>query len=118
MELVYRGVKYQTNNLRFHPLKTKKRSLSKRNTSETAIAYKFPLIQYCKQLFGNRGSIIFSPELFWHQHQSQFLEGCWRLSMVEQLESSWEVTLKMEFAQALKKKTPSKLKYRGVTYYR
>lgn len=111
MELIYRGVKYKSNSLNYS-LPIKKTTLAK-----TAIA-RNPLVRYCKQLLFNQNRSIYKQNKFSYQHQSQFLEDCWQLNLVDRLDSCWKETLKIELARAMKNNTPVKLKYRGVIYYR
>ena len=118
MELIYRGIKYKLDRPNSQAIKAKKLTIFQKKLAKAAISHSFPIVAYCKQLFFNQNSPIYDPERFWHQHQSQFLKECWQLSMVDRLDSCWELTLKIELAQALKNRTPVKLKYRGVTYYR
>ena len=118
MELIYRGIKYKSNSRNSQAIKGKRLPILKKKLAKARISSSFPLAAYCKQLFFNPNSPIYDPERFWHQHQSHFLKECWQLSMVDRLDSCWELTLKIELAQALKNKAPVKLKYRGVTYYR
>ena len=117
MELRYRGVKYQSNSLN-PSVKREKLPFLRRKLVRPTISYNFPTIKYCKQLFFNQGSPIYNPEYFWHRYQSEFLEKCWQSNPLEQLDYCWKLTLKIEQAQKLKKKSLVKLKYRGVTYYR
>ena len=117
MELRYRGVKYQSNSLNL-AVKKDKTPILRKKLVKSAINYKFPTIEYCKQLFFNQGSPIYNREQFWHRYQSQFLEKCWQLNPLEQLNFCWQLTLKIEKSTAPKKHPSIKLKYRGVTYYR
>lgn len=120
MELIYRGIKYSSNNSTvLGSAKGNKPQIVYRGKSvKTAIAPKFPVFKYCKQLFSSWKPPVFNPVKFWYKHKTQYLEKCWQLDEIEQLDCCWEITLKIEREQILKTDRPIKLKYRGVTYYR
>ena len=123
MELIYRGIKYSSNNstvLKSTP-KDKYRIADREQSDKAAINPKFPLLKYCKQLFSSWESPVFNPIKFWYQHKSQYLENCWQLDIIKQLNCDWEISLKTKPQSPLKPNytdRPIKLKYRGVTYYR
>ena len=117
MELIYRGIRYKSNNLKSPTIQGKKLSIKKK-LAKAKNGCSFPAIAYYKQLLFNRNLSVRDPKLFWHLYRSQFLDKCWKLNMSEQLDFCWELTLKIELARALKDRTPVKLKYRGITYYR
>ena len=119
MELIYRGIKYSNNNSTVLNSAQQNKPLIVYcgKSIKTAIKPEFPLLKYCKQLFSSWESPVFSPTKFWHQHKSQYLENCWQLDIVEQLNYNWAINLKTKTEQSLTQR-PIKLKYRGVSYYR
>lgn len=120
MELIYRGIKYKSEQAKFSGLaRNKKLPITYcRKLVKTATNNKFPLLKYCKQLFSYQVPPVCDPAEFFHQHQSQLLENCWQLNVIKQLNLCWETTLKIELEKNLPSNPPVQLKYRGVTYYR
>lgn len=129
MQLTYRGIKYSSNNSTVStPIEENDCQIIYRGQSvKAAIAPKFPFLNYFKQLFSHgETKPVFAPMIFWYKHKKQFLENCWQLDEIEQLDLCWKITLKIERERALKRDRslhnegdrPIKLKYRGVTYYR
>ena len=121
MTLTYRGVQYPEKNCNFPTtaiVVEKKQIVYRGNALKPRISPKFPWWQYIKQLFNKSESRSLDPISFWYERKKQFIEDCWRLSDVEKLDLAWNLTLQMERAKALKSKQKTKLKYRGVTYYR
>ncbi len=119
MELTYRGIKYSSKNPRV--LRSAKgdtpQFIYHEKPIKTEIASKFPVFKYSKQLFSIWKSPVFNPIKFWDEHRTQYLEKCWNLNQVKQLNCCWEITLKIERELTVKDR-PIEFKYRGVTYYR
>ena len=122
MKLTYRGVQYNEVNrccLTSIVLKSKKDIIYRGNGCKTRINPKFPWLKYIKQLFcHSEVKPIFDPITLWYDHKREFLKDCWHLDDVETLELAWDLTIQIETAKTLKPKQKTKLKYRGVTYYR
>ena len=121
MELIYRGVRYREENRHSLTIKeaTKEEVIYRGNSSKARINPKFPWLRYVKQLFSKSESKpIIDPIAFWYDHKREFIEDCWHWSDVEKLDRAWNLTLQIERAKAQKSKQKTKLKYRGVTYYR
>ncbi len=118
MELIYRGIKYKSNQANRDFATHKKLPITYcKKLVKTATNNKFPIIKYCKQLFSYQKPAVCDPLEFLHQHQSQLLENCWQLDVLQQLNLCWETTLKIELEKNLPSNPPVQLKYRGVTYY-
>ena len=99
--------------------KPKKDIVYRGNSLKNRINPKFPWLKYVKQLFQNSESRpVFDPITFWYEHKRKFLADCWRLDDMERLDAAWDLTLQIEKSKAFKRKQKTKLKYRGVTYYR
>ncbi len=122
MKLTYRGVQYQEENPSFSASAVgipNQELIYRGNCLKARINPKFPWLNYIKQLFGKSESKpVFDPIRFWYDHKRKFLENCWFLAEVEKLDRAWDLTLQTERTKALKPKQKTKLKYRGVTYYR
>lgn len=122
MKLTYRGVQYKEENRNFPtlpPSVLNKKIIYRGNSLKARINPKFPLAKYILQLFQRSESKpVLDPITFWYNHRRKFIEDCWSLDDVEKLDRSWNLTLKIERAKALKQKPKIKMKYRGVTYYR
>ena len=120
MELIYRGIKYKINNSKVLNSGQKKqhRIIYRGKSVKAGIDAKFPLFKYCKQLFSSWKPPVFNPIKFWYKHKSQYLENCWQLDLVKQLNLCWEITSKIEQEKVSERERPIQLKYRGVTYYR
>ena len=123
MKLTYRGIQYDETKDLSRSLATpeSKEIIYRGNSFPARISPKFPWLRYIKQLFPTAESKpVFDPITFWYNHKREYIRDCWYLSDLEQLKLAWDLTLKIERAKALKAKpkTKTKLKYRGVTYYR
>lgn len=120
MKLIYRGIPYNDKNRRVSiiPSVVNQEIVYRGNSSKARINPKFPWLKYIKQLFQSESKPVFDPITFWYNHKREFVKDCWYLSNAEKLELAWDLTLKIERAKALKSKQKTKLKYRGVTYYR
>ena len=123
MKLTYRGVEYSEE---ISPISQSATPLAEKN-----IVYRgnspqgkinntrFPLVSYIKQLFNKSESQpVFDPITFWYNHQRTFLDDCLLADNLEKLHRCWNLTKQIEFSKTLKPKQKTKLKYRGVTYYR
>ena len=117
MELIYRGVKYKSNNLAVLNSTEKKQTIYQKKFSKPIINFKFPIVKYCKQLLGSSKLAVCHPVKFWNRHKSQHIEKCWKIDVVEQLDRCWN-TLYVEQTKTLPESPPIQLKYRGVIYYR
>ena len=120
MKLTYRGIQYdeKTQNSLTSADVTKTGIIYRGNSFEAAISPKFPWIKYVKQLMNkSRSQTVFEPIVFWYNHKRDFLEVCWYLDNKE-LNRCWDLTLQIEKTKAFKSQQKTKLKYRGVTYYR
>lgn len=118
MELIYRGIKYKSNNLAVLNSTKKKQTIHQKKFFKPIKKSKFPITKYCKQLLGSTKLAVCHPVKFWNRHKSQHIENCWKIDVVEQLDCCWEITLYIEQVKSLPEKAPVQLKYRGVTYYR
>ncbi|MDJ0647654.1 MAG: DUF4278 domain-containing protein [Xenococcaceae cyanobacterium MO_188.B19] len=122
MKLTYRGVQYKEKNqcLLTSLVETRKKEIVYRgNSAKARINPKFPWLLYIKQLFyKSEVKPIFDPITFWYNHKREFLQNCFYLDDLERLDRAWDLTIKIEKAQVLKSQQKTKLKYRGVTYYR
>lgn len=123
MKLTYRGVQYTEAQAEpKRPIVDNREVIYRGNSSKARIAPKFPWIKYIQQLFRHSDSKpVFDPITFWYEHKREFVEDCWLLDDVEQLNFCWKLTLHLERTKALEQHQKSKktqLKYRGVTYYR
>ncbi len=124
MKLTYRGVQYSEE---ISPISQPATSLANKN-----IVYRgnspqgriinntrYPLITYIKQLFDKSESKpVFDPITFWYNHQRAFLDDCLLADNLAKLDRCWNLTKQIELSKTLKPKQKTKLKYRGVTYYR
>ena len=120
MKLTYRGIQYdeKDRNSSISAGIADKEIIYRGNTLEAGINSKFPLIKFIKQLFNKpKANAVFNPIAFWHEHKREFLEYCWHLDQIE-LDRCWDLTLQAERTKALKSQQKTKLKYRGITYYR
>ncbi|HEY9771561.1 MAG TPA: DUF4278 domain-containing protein [Coleofasciculaceae cyanobacterium] len=122
MKLTYRGVQYQEEN---HNSSNSVVAIQNQeiiyrgNSLKVRIKPKFPWLNYIKQLFRQSESKpVFDPITFWYAHKRKFIESCWFADDVEKLDRAWDLTLAMEKAKSSKSKQKTKLKYRGVTYYK
>lgn len=121
MNLTYRGVKYNQGKQERSTsvVAIKEPKIIYRGNSPKAITNpKFPWLKYIKQLFGMSESRLLDPIAFWYNHKREFIKDCWYLDEVEKLQLAWDLTLQIERAKTQKSKQKTKLKYRGVTYYR
>ena len=117
MKLTYRGIKYQEERSTL-PVVVNKDLIYRGHSTKAKINPKFPWLGYIKQLFFKPESKpVFDPITFWYGHKRRFIEHCWHIEDIEQLNLAWNLTRQIEQAKAVKPK-PIKLKYRGVTYHR
>ena len=121
MKLRYRGVQYKEVNRDYSDLTTvpkKPHIVYRGNSVKPRFSPKFPWWQYVKQLFDRSESRpIFDPISFWYDRKREFIEYCWFSRDIEQLDRAWQQTLQIERAK-IQSQQKTKLKYRGVTYYR
>lgn len=129
MKLVYRGIKYNSNNsTALKIVRENKHKLGRLINSKkfykSTITYKFPLYAYLKQMFRSDSEFVRNPHVFWYKYLTVYLENCWKSSEINILESCWKTTLeqeqktKSEFSTAIAINARQKFKYRGVTYYK
>ncbi len=122
MKLTYRGVQYKEENQDFSTLvvpEANKEIIYRGNSPQASINPKFPWFRYIKQLFHTSESRpVFDPITFWYEHRREFIEDCWFSGDAKKLDRAWDLTLQIEKTKALQSKQKTKLKYRGVTYYR
>ena len=123
MKLTYRGVQYSEeilpNSQSATPLANKNIVYRGNSPQGRIINTRFPLVPYIKQLFNKSESKpVFDPITFWYNHQRVFLDDCLLADNLEKLNRCWNLTKQIELSKALKPKQKTKLKYRGVTYYR
>ncbi|MEL6908922.1 MAG: DUF4278 domain-containing protein [Cyanobacteria bacterium J06643_13] len=122
MKLTYRGVQYSEKKpLLLSPsLETVDQEIIYRGNSRLGrINPNFPWLGYVKQLFPRSESRpIVDPIKFWYNHKREFIEECWHLDNREKIALTWNLTIRIERAKALKSQQKTKLKYRGVTYYK
>lgn len=118
MKLTYRGVQY-SEAPKLTTLTAKNQEIIYRgNSSKARINPKFPWSKYFKQLFNKSESKpVYDPITFWYDHKREFVESCWLLDNVEQLNYCWYLTQRIG-QDKLRSQQKTKLKYRGVTYYR
>ena len=115
MKLTYRGVQYQEKNSSTITAPVEK-IIYRGNSPKARISPKFPWLNYIKQLFRQSDlRPVFDPITFWYEHKRKFIEECWLSDDLEKLDRAWNLTLQNERTKAAQK---TKLKYRGVTYYR
>ena len=122
MKLIYRGVKYSSNNSTALKIVEKHkheigRLIDSKKFYKAIVSYKFPLYQYLKQLFTDDSTFIREPQLFWKTYLTKYLEKCWQSSETKILDACWKVTIEQE-QKAIANSLPKKLKYRGITYYK
>lgn len=122
MKLTYRGVKYSEAVPKpTTPATAVENSqiIYRGNSQQARINPKFPWWKYIRQLVRRSESKpVFDPITFWYDHKRQFLDECWYLDDLERLDRCWNLTVEIERLKALQAKQKTKLKYRGVTYYR
>ena len=121
MKLTYRGIQYnESKNFCALTLETNNKEIIYRgNSSKGRINPKFPWLDYTKQLFFNpKSKPIFDPIAFWYVRKREFLEECWHFGDIDRLNIAWNITIQIEKNKALRSKPKTKLKYRGVTYYK
>ena len=118
MELIYRGIKYKSNNLAVLNSSEKKQTIYRRKSIKPVENPKFPIVKYCKQLFYSNKLVVCYRIKFWNRRKSQHIENCWKIDVAKQLDLCWNTTLYIEKIEPLPKTSPIKLKYRGVSYYR
>ena len=122
MKLTYRGVEYKEGNQNISTLvapEGNKEIIYRGNSPKARINPKFPWFRYIKQLLHKSASRpVFDPITFWYEHKREFIEDCWLSGDVTKLDHAWDLTLQVSRTKALQSKEKTKLKYRGVTYYR
>ena len=89
------------------------------NSLSVGINPKFPWIKYYIKYLLSKSSekTVFEPIAFWYDHKKEFLEDCRCLDNSKR-DRYGDLTLQIEKDKALKSQQKTKLKYRGVTYYR
>ncbi len=123
MKLTYRGVEYSEE---ISPSSQSATSLTNKNIiyrgnspQGRIINTRFPLVPYIKQLFNkSKSKPVFDPITFWYNYQRAFLDDCLLADNLEKLNRCWNLNKQSKPSKALKPKQKTKLKYRGVTYYR
>ncbi|MDJ0593499.1 MAG: DUF4278 domain-containing protein [Pleurocapsa sp. MO_226.B13] len=122
MQLIYRGVKYNEKNPNLSVATTPSNSkeiVYRGNCLKATSNPKFPWLSYIKQIFQqSKSTRILDPISFWYDRRRKFLNHCWLSDDVERLNRAWDLTRERERAKAIASKPKTKLKYRGVTYYR
>ena len=120
--MTYRGIKYQESkqDLRGLTLETDRKEIVYRgNSFKGKISPKFPWRNYIRQFFSQSESKpIFDPITFWYDRKREFLEDCWHFGDLKKLNLAWNSTIQIERDKALESKPKTRLKYRGVTYYK
>ena len=122
MKLVYRGIKYSSNNSTALKIVEKhqdkvSRFIDSKKLYKAIISYNFPLYKYLKQLLSCNPNFVRNPRTFKHKYLTKYLGSCWQKSEIQILDSCWKLTLEKE-QKAIASRSPQKLKYRGVTYYK
>jgi len=121
VKLTYRGIQYNEENqqLLASSIDTVDKEIIYRGNSRLGrISPNFPWLGYVKQLFHRSESKpIFDPVTFWYNHKREFVEDCWHLDNREKIAIAWNLTIRLERAK-LKPKQITRLKYRGVAYYK
>jgi len=121
MKLTYRGIQYGEENQDFAAsiVEASNEEIVYRGNSRLGrIKPNFPWLQYVRQLFHKSESEpIFDPITFWYNHKREFVKDCWHLDNREKIALAWNLTIRIERAK-LRPKRRTKLKYRGVTYYK
>lgn len=121
MKLTYRGVPYcEAVPEPTATIVENKEIIYRGNSPKARINPQFPWLKYIKQLFvrNSESKPVFDPITFWYDHKREFLDECWYLGDREQLDRCWYLTLKIEQTKASQAREKTKLKYRGVTYYK
>lgn len=121
MTLTYRGVRYPEDHheIALATPAIKKEMIYRGVPLKPRCNPKFPWLSYIKQLLRKSESRpVLDPITFWYNHKRKFVEDCWRLDDLEKLEQAWDLTVHAESVEVAKTKPKTKLKYRGVTYYR
>ena len=123
MKLTYRGVQYSEEISPISQSATpsdNKNIIYRGNSPQGRIINTiFPLVSYIKQLFNKSESkSVFDPITFWYNRQRLSLDDYLLADNVEKLNRCWKLTKQIEVSKALTSKQKTKLKYRGVTYYR
>ena len=121
MKLIYRGIEYSEENqqLLASSVDTIDKEIIYRGNSRLGrINPNFPWLLYVKQLFHRSESKpVFDPITFLYNHKREFVEDCWHLDNREKIAIAWNLTIRLERAK-LKSQQKTRLKYRGVTYYK
>ncbi|MDJ0595548.1 MAG: DUF4278 domain-containing protein [Pleurocapsa sp. MO_226.B13] len=122
MKLTYRGIKYNQenkNHSRSAVAMSDREIIYRGNSPKAIINPNFPWLKYLQQLLPRpQSKPIFDPVAFWYHYQREYIQDCWHLGQAEKLELAWNLTLQIERVKAFRVKPKTKLKYRGVTYYR
>lgn len=119
MKLTYRGVRHTEESSQFLTAVKNQEITYRGNSPQARINPKFPWLKYVTQLFKKSESrSVFDPITFWYNHKREFIEECWHLDDLKRLNEAWDLTLQTEKTKALTLKQKTKLKYRGITYYR
>ena len=121
MKLTYRGVQYGEENQQLLASSVENADeeiIYRGNSRFGSINPNFPWSGYVKQLVcRSEFKPIFNPIAFWYDHRREFIENCWHLDNREKIAIAWSLAVRTERAK-LKPKQKTKLKYRGVTYYK
>ena len=122
MKLVYRGIKYSSDNSTALKIVQEHKNrigrlIDSKKLYKATISYKFPLYDYLKQLFSNDPNFVRNPQAFRDKYLSTYLKKCWKSSEITILDSCWKITLEKE-QKVIEDNLPQKFKYRGVTYYK
>ena len=122
MKLIYRGIKYSSNNstalkiVEKHQYKIS-RLIDSKKFYKSTVSYKFPAYKYLKQLFSCEPNFVRSPRVFKHKYLAKYLGSCWQKSELKILDSCWKLTIEKE-QKEIASRSPQKFKYRGVVYYK
>ncbi|MGD1918174.1 MAG: hypothetical protein ACFCAD_04405 [Pleurocapsa sp.] len=128
MKLVYRGIKYSSNNSTALKIVREQkhkigRLIDSKKFYKGIVSYKFPVYQYLRQLFRSDSNYVRNPNVFWCKYMTMHLETCWKSSEKKILDSCWKMTLEQEqkmneSSTAIANNSRQVFKYRGVTYYK
>ena len=122
MRLTYRGVQYGEEKQYSSALiaeTVNKQIVDRGNYPQAKINPKFPWLAYVKQLiYSSKSKPILDPIAFSYNYKREFIEECWHLDNTEKLVLALNLTIQIERAKNSQSRQKTKLKYRGVTYYK
>lgn len=122
MKLIYRGIKYSSDNSTALKIVKKHKSrigrlIDSKKFYKATVSYKFPVYDYFKQLLSSDPNFVRNPKTFRDKYLSLYLIKCWKSSEITILDACWKMTLEKE-QEDVTNNSPQKFKYRGVTYYK